>query len=110
VRVRVRMCARLLRSHTHSALAGAIGDNYGQGIAQQLLGLSALAPIYFSSLEEELKGIGMALVVLLCYYITDKLVFGWLIPAKPTFTKEKLKTFEEYKSRCAALMTKRSAW
>ena len=37
---------------------------------------------YFTTMEEEIKGVGMALGVLVCYYITNVIVFGWLLPPK----------------------------
>ena len=76
----------------------------------QLENIASLAPKYFTTMEEEIKGVGMALGVLVCYYITNVIVFGWLLPPKPTKTRTELKAYKSYAIRCDALMTKRTAW
>lgn len=87
-----------------------IGDGYGKFLGDFLQSVANVAPIYFTTLEEELKGVGMAIGVLMTYMALSKMVFGFFMPVKPTKSKAELKTMEQYAKRCESLLTKRRAW
>ena len=80
------------------------------------MNLASLSPIWFTgedgkpSTQEELKGLGVAVAVFVCYYIISTVVFTYLYPAKDVLSKAKLRHYKLYKDRCDYLLTKRRAW
>eukprot|EP01046_Picozoa_sp_COSAG06_P009641 COSAG06_NODE_506_length_14931_cov_4.089873_2_plen_98_part_00 len=85
-------------------------------MAEPLMNLGALSPLWFKdeqgkpSTQEELKGLGVAVAVFVCYYLISTVVFTYLYPAKDVLSKAKLRHFKLYKERCEFLLTKRRSW
>jgi hypothetical protein len=81
-----------------------------------MMNLAALSPMWFKgedgkpSTQEELKGLGVAVAVFVCYYLISTVVFTYLYPAKPVLSKAKLRHYKLYKERCEFLLTKRRGW
>ena len=93
-----------------TSLKIAVSGGYAEPVVGCIEGLASIAPLYFTSLEEEVKGIGMALVVLTRYWLANTVVFSYLMPVKPTMTKAEHADHKAYAERCEELLKKRRAW
>jgi hypothetical protein len=102
--------------HILSQLQGDDPASWGATFADPLLSLATLSPLWFSdesgksSTTEELKGLGFAVAVFICYYLISTVVFTYLYPSKEVLSKQKLRHFKLYKQRTEALLTKRKTW